>query len=97
MKEYSRKGTGSLSQQVIKIRLNMTGQKANHRNKYGENLKCLHCDVKEATIKHVLSCSKMPPHQLTKDDLYKVMHYADTSCRIEIELLVLKLCPVLYG
>ena len=40
MKEYIRKGTGSLIQQVIKIRLNMTDQKINFRNKYGENLNC---------------------------------------------------------
>ena len=70
MKEYIRKGMGSLIQQVIKIRLNMTDQKRNFRNKYGENLNCPLCDVKEDTTEHVLSCSKMPPHQLTQDDLY---------------------------
>ena len=69
MKEYIRKGTGSLIQQVIKIRLNMADQKRNHRNKYRENLDCPLCDVKEDTTEHVLSCSKMPPHQLTKHDL----------------------------
>ena len=37
IKEYIRKGTASLIQQVIKIRLNMT-DKNNYRNKYGENL-----------------------------------------------------------
>ena len=58
MKEYIRKGTGSLIQQVIKIRLNMTDEKRNYRNKYGENLKCLLCDVKEDTTEHVLSCGK---------------------------------------
>ena len=47
MKEYIRKGTGSLIQQVIKIRLNMTAQKRNYRNKYGENLNCPLCHVKE--------------------------------------------------
>ena len=72
MKEYIRKGTGSLIQQVIKIRLNMTAQKRNYRNKYGENLNCPLCDVKEDTTEHVLSCSKMPPHQLTQDDLYNI-------------------------
>ena len=70
MKEYIRKGTGSRIQQVIKIRLNMTDQKRNYRNKYEENLKCPLCDVKEDTTEHVLSCSKMPPYQLTQDDLY---------------------------
>ena len=65
MKEYIRKGTGSLIQQVIKIRLNMTDKKKNNfRNKYGENLNCPLCDVKDDTTEHVLSCSKMPPHQL---------------------------------
>ena len=72
MKEYIRRGTGSLIQQVIKIRLNMTAQKRNYRNKYGENLNCSLCDVKEDTSKHVLSCSEMPPHQLTQDDLYNI-------------------------
>ena len=48
----------------------MTDQKENYRKKYGENLKCLLCDVKEDTTEHVLSCSKMPPDQLTHDDLY---------------------------
>ena len=72
MKEYIRKGTGSLIQQVIKIRLNMTDQKRNYRNKCRENLKCPLCDVKEDTTEHVLSCSKMPLHQLTQDDLYNV-------------------------
>ena len=38
MKEYIRKGTGSVIQQVIKIRLNMTDQKRNYQNKYGEIL-----------------------------------------------------------
>ena len=28
--------------------------------------------VKEDTTEHVLSCSKMPLHQLTQDDLYNV-------------------------
>ena len=72
MKEYIRKGAGSLIQQVIKIKLNMTDQKRNFQHKYGENLKCPLCDVKEDTTEHVLSCSKMPPHQLTQDDLYNV-------------------------
>ena len=40
MKEYIRNRTGSLIQQVIKIRINMTDQKRNFRNKYGENLNC---------------------------------------------------------
>ena len=60
MKEYIRKGTGSFIQQVIKIRLNMTDQKRNFRNKYGENLNCSLCDVKEDTTEHVLSCSETP-------------------------------------
>ena len=72
MKEYIRKGTGSLIQQVIKTRLNITDQNRSYRNKYLENLKCPLCDVKEDTTEHVLSCSKMPPHQLTQDDLYNV-------------------------
>ena len=72
MKVYIRKGTGSLIHQVIKIKLNMTDQKRNFRNKYGENLNCPLCDVKEDTTEHVLSCSKMPPHQLIQDDLYNV-------------------------
>ena len=38
MKVYIRKGTGSLIQQVIKLRLSMTDQKRNFRNKYGEIL-----------------------------------------------------------
>ena len=33
---------------------------------------CPLCDVKEDTTEHVLSCSKMPPHQLTQDDLYHI-------------------------
>ena len=28
--------------------------------------------MKEDTTEHVLSCSKMPPHQLKQDDLYNV-------------------------
>ena len=72
MKGYIRKGTGSLIQQAIKIRLNMTDQKRSFRNKYRENLNCPLCHVKEDTTEHVLSCSKMPPHQLTQDDLYNV-------------------------
>ena len=72
MKEYIRKETGSLIQQVIWIRLNMTAQKRNYWNKYGENLNCPLCDVKEDTTEHVLSCSKLPPHQLTQDDLYNI-------------------------
>ena len=39
-------------------------------SKYGENLNCPLCDVKEDTTEHVLSCTKMQPHQLTQDDLY---------------------------
>ena len=72
MKEYIRKGTGSLIQQVIRIRLNMTDQKRTYRNKYWENLKCPLCDVEEDTTEHVPSCSKMPPHQLTQDDFYSI-------------------------
>ena len=72
MKYYIRKGTGSLIQQVITITLNMTDQKRNCQNKYGENLECPLCDVKEDTTEHVLNCSKMPAHQLTQDDLYNV-------------------------
>ena len=29
-------------------------------------------NMKEDTTEHVLSCSKMPPHQLTQDDLYNI-------------------------
>ena len=67
MKEYFRKGTGSLIQQVIKIKLNMTDQKET----IGANIEKI-LSVKEDTAEHVLSCSKMPPHQLTQDDLYNV-------------------------
>ena len=52
--------------------INMTDKKRNFQHKYGENLKCPICDVKEDATEHVLSCSKMPPHQLTHDDLYHV-------------------------
>ena len=47
MKDYIRKGggAGSLIQQVITIGLNMTDQKRNYQNKYGEKLKCPLCDV----------------------------------------------------
>ena len=38
MKEYIRKGAGSLIQQVIKTKLNMTDQTRNFQHKYGEIL-----------------------------------------------------------
>ena len=50
----------------------MTAQKRDYWNKCGENLNCPLCDMKEDTSEHVLSCSKMPPHQLTQDDLYNI-------------------------
>ena len=50
----------------------MTDQKRNYQNKCGQNLNCPLHDVKEDTAEHVLSCGKMPPHQLTQDDLYNV-------------------------
>ena len=54
-KKYFNKENGSLSKEIVKIRMNMYKTKSNYKTKY-ENLTCPKCHSNKDTTEHVVHC-----------------------------------------
>ena len=65
-----KKANGKMTQDIIKIRLNMEELKSNYKNKKGADLSCPLYEAEEDTTEQVLRCTKVQRHQGTERDFY---------------------------
>ena len=59
-----------MTQDIIKIRLNMAKLKLKQKNKNGKDDSCPVCEAEEDATKHVLRCTKMPRYQCMETELH---------------------------
>ena len=69
LSEYIKWGNGGNVLQTIKTRLNMQEIYENYKGNYELPRVCPHCELKDDTTEHLITCTALGPSNFTAKDL----------------------------